>query len=65
MDRTPANDVVTALRALGRDRAGVTAVEYALIAGMIALAIITALALVGTNLTTFFTNLHTNLSTLG
>ncbi|HEY1928246.1 MAG TPA: Flp family type IVb pilin [Caulobacteraceae bacterium] len=65
MDRTPENDVVTALRALGRDCTGVTAVEYALIAGLIALAIISALALVGTDLTTFFMNLHTNLSTLG
>jgi pilus assembly protein Flp/PilA len=65
MDRTPENDVVAALRALGRDSTGVTAVEYALIAGLIALAIISALALVGTDLTAFFTNLHANLSTLG
>ena len=65
MDRTPGNDVVAVVRAFVEDRTGVTAVEYALIAGLIALAIITALSLVGSNLTTFFMNLHGNLSSIG
>lgn len=62
MERTPAEKVVAALRALGRDRAGVTAVEYALIAGLIALAIISAASLVGSNLASFFTNLQTSIN---
>lgn len=65
MDRTPGNDVVAVLRAIGRARGGVTAVEYALIAGMIALAIITAVGLVGSNLSNFFMNLHNDTSSLG
>jgi pilus assembly protein Flp/PilA len=36
--------------------AGVTAIEYGLIAALIAVAIITAVTLIGTNLTTMFTN---------
>jgi pilus assembly protein Flp/PilA len=64
MDRTPGDDVVAAVRAFVEDRAGVTAVEYALIAGLIALAIISAVTLVGSNLTSFFMNLHTNISTI-
>lgn len=64
MDRTPGNDVVAVLRAIGRDRTGVTAIEYALIAGLIALAIVGWGALIGTELTGFFMRLHNNLSTL-
>ena len=63
MDGTPENDVIAVLRALGRDRKGVTAVEYALIAGLIALAIITGVTLVGSDLTNFFTALAGNIST--
>jgi len=47
------------------DRGGVTAVEYALIAGMLALAIVTAVSLLGSDLTNFFTNLHNNMTTWG
>jgi pilus assembly protein Flp/PilA len=65
MNWTPGEDVIAALRAFLRDRAGVTAVEYALIAGMIALVIITAVTLVGTDLTNFFLNLANNISTIG
>jgi pilus assembly protein Flp/PilA len=36
---------------------GVTAVEYGLIAALVALAIITAVTLVGTNLSTLFTTI--------
>jgi len=37
-----------------RDEEGVTALEYGLIAGLIAVAIITAVALLGTNLSAMF-----------
>jgi len=37
-----------------RDEAGVTAIEYGLIAALIAIAAITMMALVGTNLTATF-----------
>ncbi|HEX4741595.1 MAG TPA: Flp family type IVb pilin [Caulobacteraceae bacterium] len=65
MDWTPGEDVIEIFRAFWRDRAGVTAVEYALIAGLIALVIITAVSLVGTNLTNFFLSLGNNISTIG
>jgi pilus assembly protein Flp/PilA len=40
-----------------KEEEGVTAIEYGLIAALIALAIATAVALVGTNLTTLFNSL--------
>ena len=39
-----------------KSQAGVTAIEYGLIAALIAVAIITAVTLVGTNLSALFTN---------
>jgi pilus assembly protein Flp/PilA len=42
--------------ALRSDDKGVTALEYGLIASLIAVAIITAVGLVGTNLTAVFNN---------
>ncbi len=39
-----------------KSEAGVTAIEYGLIAALIAVAIITAVTLVGTNLSALFTN---------
>jgi pilus assembly protein Flp/PilA len=44
----------TFLLRLARDESGVTAIEYGLIASLIAVVIITAVTLVGTNLTTKF-----------
>jgi pilus assembly protein Flp/PilA len=44
-----------------RDDAGVTAIEYGLIAGLIAVVIITAVTLIGTNLTTKFNAIATAL----
>ena len=38
------------------NESGVTAIEYALIAGIIALVIIAAVSLLGTNLSTVFSN---------
>lgn len=44
-----------------REERGVTAVEYGLIAALIAVAIITAVTTVGTNLTSIFTKIGTEL----
>jgi pilus assembly protein Flp/PilA len=45
------------LRSLAGDRDGATAIEYGLIAGLIAVAIITAITLVGTDLGALFTGI--------
>ncbi|WP_064737308.1 Flp family type IVb pilin [Bradyrhizobium sp. Ai1a-2] len=45
-----------------KDESGATAIEYGLIAALIAVAIITALRLVGTNLTNMLNNVATNLA---
>jgi len=44
-----------------RDESGVTAIEYGLIAAGIAVVIITAVQLVGTNVTSIFTSVATAL----
>lgn len=44
-----------------RDDAGATAIEYGLIAALIAVAIITAVGTVGTNLSTTFNNIASSL----
>jgi len=44
-----------------KDEAGVTAIEYGILASLIAVAIITAVKTVGTNLTTTFTTVSTAL----
>ena len=44
-----------------KDDAGVTAIEYGLIAGLIAVVIITAVTTIGTNLTTKFNAIATAL----
>ena len=54
--------ITTALHALKIDRRGVTAIEYGLIAALIAIGIATAAGTVGTNLTTVFTTIGTKLS---
>ena len=45
-----------------RDESGVTAIEYGLIAGLIAVVIIVAVTTVGTNLTSMFTTVGTALN---
>jgi pilus assembly protein Flp/PilA len=47
--------------ALAKAKKGVTAIEYGLIAGFVALVIIGGVQLLGTNLNTFFTNIATTL----
>ena len=45
-----------------KDESGVTAIEYGLIAGLIAVVIIGAVTIVGTDLTNTFTDISTALS---
>jgi len=54
---------VLATRRFMRDEEGVTAIEYGLIASLIAVAIIVAAQLVGTNLATLFTDIAGCLTT--
>lgn len=49
------------LRQFTRDNSGATAIEYGLIASLIAVVIITGVTAVGTELSTAFTNLSGNL----
>ncbi len=49
------------LRNLVKDESGVTAIEYALIAALIAVAAIAAFTLVGTNLSTTFSTIAAKL----
>lgn len=51
----------SAVRRLLRDEAGATAIEYGLIAALIAVAAIAAFRLVGTNLSTIFNTVATDL----
>jgi len=52
-----------ATRRFMRDEEGVTAIEYGLIASLIAVAIVVAAGLVGTNLSTLFTSIAGCLAT--
>lgn len=54
--------IVAAQSALLRNEKGVTAIEYGLIAGLIAVVIILAVTAIGTNLTTKFQDVATALS---
>lgn len=50
------------LNRFAKDESGATAIEYGLIAALIAVVIITALRAIGTNLNTAFTTIGTNLA---
>lgn len=54
--------VVDAGIRLRRDETGATAVEYGLIVGLIAVAIIGAVALLGTNLKDWFDSINTQIA---
>jgi pilus assembly protein Flp/PilA len=56
MTRTQMSQLLTKVAALKLDKRGVTALEYGLIAALIAVAIITSVTLLGTNLAATFTN---------
>ena len=45
-----------------KDESGATAIEYGLIAALIAVAIVTAVTAVGTNLNSIFSNVNTKLT---
>lgn len=49
------------LTALARDERGVTALEYGLIAGLVAVAIVGSVTALGTKLSTTFTTIASNL----
>ncbi len=53
--------ILTLAKRLRRDERGVTALEYALIAALIAVAIVGALGTLGSDLNTTFTSIGTNL----
>jgi pilus assembly protein Flp/PilA len=54
---------MTFLRAIAADQDGATAIEYGLIAGLIAVAIIAAVTLVGTNLSGLFNTVAGDVAT--
>jgi pilus assembly protein Flp/PilA len=56
---------VNNLRALANDERGVTALEYGLIAGLIAVVIVTSVTALGTQLSSTFTNITTKLAAAG
>jgi len=53
----------TLLKNFVRDESGVTAMEYGMIAALVAVAILTALGTIGTQLNTTFTKVGTALTT--
>jgi pilus assembly protein Flp/PilA len=53
--------LVNTLHALKQDRRGVTAIEYGLIATLIAVAIVTAVSTLGGKLTTIFNTVGTSI----
>ena len=53
--------MLTILHRLIKDKAGVTAIEYGLIASLIAVAIVTAVSLIGGDLNNTFTNVADHL----
>jgi len=56
--------MTAAIRKLNR-QAGVTMIEYALIAALVGVAAITALTTLGSNISTKFTGIGTSVSTAG
>jgi pilus assembly protein Flp/PilA len=55
-------EIMSLIRKLVRDENGATAIEYGLIAALIAVVIITVLKTVGTDLSSVFNNVATNLN---
>ncbi|WGK61775.1 Flp family type IVb pilin [Halopseudomonas sp. SMJS2] len=57
--------LMESLRSFIKREDGASAIEYALIAGLIAVAIITAVTLVGTDITAVFNNIAAELKKVG
>jgi pilus assembly protein Flp/PilA len=55
-------EIMSLIRKLVHDENGATAIEYGLIAALIAVVIITVLKTVGTDLSSVFNNVATNLN---
>ncbi len=55
--------LTTLIKKLGKSDSGVTAIEYALIAALIAIVIVASVTLVGTDLGTILDNFSKNLAT--
>ena len=55
------NRLTAKVQALLLDEKGVTAIEYGLIAGLIAVAAVTVMGTIGTNLNTVFSTVASNL----
>jgi pilus assembly protein Flp/PilA len=62
MKGTQMSHILTRVAALKLDKKGVTALEYGLIAALIAVAIITSITLLGTNLSKTFSNVAGNMT---
>lgn len=58
----PSRSAAGLVRAFLRDESGATAIEYGLIAALIAVVVISALRTIGTNLNGTFTRIGTNLA---
>jgi len=52
----------TIVKMLAGNRNGATAIEYGLIAGLVAVAIVVVLTATGTNLTSLFTTVNTDIA---
>jgi pilus assembly protein Flp/PilA len=59
--RTGAENMTKLMNRFAKDESGATAIEYGLIAALIAVVIITALKTIGTNLNSAFNSIGTNL----
>jgi pilus assembly protein Flp/PilA len=62
MERLKMDKLTVALQRFAQDEEGVTAIEYGLIAALIAVVIITAITAVGKNLDNIFTKIAANLA---
>jgi len=62
---TSMHKLTTLARLLKHNEDGATAIEYGLIAALIAVAAVSAMTTVGTDLTTLFTNIGTSLTAGG
>jgi pilus assembly protein Flp/PilA len=56
--------LITTLRRFAQDESGVTAIEYGLIAGLVAVVIIVMVTNVGNDLKTVFTTIDTKLAAI-
>jgi len=56
-----AKKITRFMKGLWKDEAGVTAIEYGLIAALIAVIIITAVSIVGTDMRNMFNTIATNI----